>query len=44
MKETEWDILLIEADQEMVALRNRAKSIKKIKRSKKRKSWWIKIK
>jgi hypothetical protein len=32
MNESEWDLLLVEATQEMAVLRFRAKSIKKIKR------------
>lgn len=39
MKETEWEVLLLEANQEMMALKDRAKSIKKIKRSKRLKKW-----
>ncbi len=32
MNESEWELLLVEATQEMTVLRLRAKSIKKIKR------------
>jgi len=44
MKESEWDLLLLEATQEITVIKRRAKSIKKIKRKSNLKSkitkWW----